>query len=71
MTINDTPESRLTQLIFLRGHLRLQAKGLRHRQVSGTELLKRAGKYLGKTYKRGRYQEAINDINAVLAKELP
>ena len=54
------------QLILLRSHLRLHAVGMRHSRMAGKDVLARVGLILGKTYKRGQYNQAIRDINSFL-----
>lgn len=65
ITIEDTRSNRI-QAIFLKGHLRLWAKGLRARGVRGGDLLAKAGAITGKSYKRGQYDQAANDLQEYL-----
>jgi len=62
----ENPNDPGVQLIFLKGHLRLLAVGMKGR-VPGKTILAHVGKILGKSYKRGQYQQAIQDIQTFLA----
>jgi hypothetical protein len=53
-------------VVALRGHLKLMKAGLRNSQISGTQMLAKAGAVTGKVYKRGQYDAAIADINTWL-----
>jgi hypothetical protein len=64
-TIIDTTGKRL-QAVFLRGHLRLLAAGLKNSQLSGRDILAKASAVTGRTYKRGQYQTAIDDLNVII-----
>lgn len=61
ITIEDTRSNRI-QAIFLKGHLRLHSKGLRARGVRAGDLLAKAGAITGKSYERGQYEQAANDL---------
>lgn len=62
MTMSTNPAENRVQAIFIKGHLKLIALGMKNSRISGTEMLKKAGAITGKTYKRGQYQQAINDL---------
>jgi len=47
--------------------LPLYQKGIRIRGYSGSDMLKIAGEYTGKTYKRGQYAQAKADLDSFLA----
>ena len=64
--IEVNPTKPEVQLILLRSHLRLYAVGMRHSRMTGKDLLARVGLILGKTYRRGQYNQAIQDINSFL-----
>ena len=63
MTTITNPADPLVQAIFLRVHLGLLAKGLKHSRMSGTQVLAAASALTGRKYKRGQYQTAIEDLN--------
>ena len=66
MTMITDPRSAHVQAIFLRGHLRLLAKGMKNSRLTGTQILSAATAVTGRSYKRGQYQAAIDDLNAKL-----
>lgn len=51
------------QAVVIRGHLRLHLQGLKHSRMSGKQLLDAATSITGQPYKRGQYEQALNDIN--------
>lgn len=57
------------QAVFLRGHLALLDVGMRNSRVRGSSILKKAGAITGKTYKRGQYKAARNDLNAFIQQK--
>ena len=65
MTTITNPEDPLVQAKFLKIHLKLMAKGLKHSRMSGTTLLGKVSALTGRTYKRGQYQTAIDDLNTM------
>jgi hypothetical protein len=65
MTLITNPADPLVQAKFLRIHLKLMAKGLKHSRMSGTTLLGKVSALTGRTYKRGQYQTAIDDLNTM------
>lgn len=69
MTTITDPGSSLVQAIFLRAHLGLLAKGMKNSRMTGTQILLAVTAVTGRTYKRGQYQAAIDDLNIKL-KEL-
>ena len=69
MTTITDPSSTLVQAIFLKAHLSLLAKGMKNSRLTGTQILSAATVVTGRTYKRGQYQAALEDLNAKL-KEL-
>ena len=69
MTTITDPGSDLVQAIFLKMHLGLLAKGMKNSRLTGTQILKAATAVTGRSYKRGQYQAAYDDLNAKL-KEL-
>lgn len=67
--ITDTTSS-IVQAIFLRGHLRLLAVGMEPaRGVSKGSFLKKAGAITGKTYKRGAYMQAADDLKVFISNK--
>lgn len=66
MTTITNPTENRAQAIFLKGHCRMHAAGMRARGVSATQVLKLAGEITGKKYKRGQFQEAANDLQSFL-----
>lgn len=65
MTLITNPADPLVQARFLKIHLKLMAKGLKHSRMSGTTLLGKVSALTGRTYKRGQYQTAIDDLNTM------
>jgi hypothetical protein len=61
-----TPTLPAVQAIFLKGHLRLLAVGMRNSKLSGRALLDRASAITGKAYRRGQYDAAIADLQTVI-----
>jgi hypothetical protein len=59
------PANPKVQALFLKQHLRLMAKGLKHSKMSGTALLAKVSALTGRTYKRGQYLQALNDLNTM------
>jgi hypothetical protein len=52
--------------IFLKAHLRGMAAGMKHSRMSGKDLLAKATLLTGKPYKRGQYDAAITDLDAII-----
>lgn len=50
------------QAVFLKAHLKLMAAGMRHSQVTPTQMLAMAGAITGKKYKRGQFDLARKDL---------
>ena len=65
MTMILDPANPKVQALFLKQHLRLMAKGLKHSKMSGTALLGKVSALTGRTYKRGQYLQALNDLNTM------
>ena len=65
MTLITNPADPMVQAKFLKIHLKLMAKGLKHSKMSGTTLLGKVSALTGRTYKRGQYQLAIDDLNTM------
>jgi hypothetical protein len=63
MTTITNPAGPEAQAMFLRLHLGLMAKGLKHSKMSGTALLGKVSALTGRTYKRGQYKLATEDLN--------
>ena len=66
MTTITNPADRVVQAIFLRGHVRLLAAGMKNSRLSGTEILKRVSDVTGNKYKRGQYDAALSDLQAII-----
>lgn len=64
--IITNPGSPQVQSLFLRAHLKLALKGLSHSRLTKTALLLKASALTGKPYKRGQYQQAIDDLSALI-----
>ena len=60
------PQDVIFTALVLRGHMRLHLVGLKHSKLSGTKLLTRVAEVTGHTYKRGQYQAAFDDLNAII-----
>jgi hypothetical protein len=65
MTTITNPADPMVQALFLKQHLKLMSKGLRHSKMSGTALLGKVSALTGRTYKRGQYLQALNDLNTM------
>jgi hypothetical protein len=65
MTTITNPADARGQAIFLKLHLKMLASGLKNSQLSGTTILAKASALTGRTYKRGQYQTAIDDLNNI------
>lgn len=66
MTTITDPDSNRIQAVFLKGHLKLQSKGLKARGVSQKSLFEKTTAITGKKYKRGQFEEAIADLQKIL-----
>ena len=69
MTIIKDPGSDRVQAVFLKAHLKLQAKGMAARGVTKGNLLKKAGAITGNKYsvrKPGDLMRAANDLQEYL-----
>ena len=67
-TIENPLENNRFQAVVLRGHLRCCAAGMTHSKINRTRLLQAAGQIVGKKYKRGQYDQAVEDLNEWLGK---
>ena len=63
MLVLDQPK---IAALFLRAHLKLLAAGMKNSRFSGTQILAKASEVTGRAYKRGQYQVAIDDLNALI-----
>ena len=52
--------------VILRGHLKLLAAGMYNSRFGGTQILAKASEVTGRAYKRGQYQVAVEDLNALI-----
>jgi hypothetical protein len=66
VTTIENPGRAKVQAIFLRAHLRLLAAGMKNSQLSGTQILAKAGQITGNTYKRGQYEQALADLTTYI-----
>lgn len=67
MTVTITnPRDRVTQAIFLKGHARLYGLGMKHSQITGSQVLAKCEAVTGKKYKRGQYDLAVQDLQAII-----
>ena len=57
------------QAAMVRGHLRMHIAGMRHSKISATKILQAASEITGVKYKRGQYQAALDDIQALLERD--
>ncbi len=69
MTMITNPRDPKVQAIFLCGHLRLLILGLKNSRLSGTQILRLAGNITGKSYKRGQYRIARDDLEAFIDRD--
>jgi hypothetical protein len=68
MTLITNPADPTTQALFLKLHLKLMAKGLKHSKMSGKTLLGKVSALTGWEYKRGQYLLALDDLNKLTEK---
>jgi hypothetical protein len=68
MTTIKNPADPTTQAIFLKLHLMMMAKGLKHSKMSGKTLLGKVSALTGWEYKRGQYLLALDDLNKLTEK---
>lgn len=64
-TITNPGESKV-QAIFLKGHLKLLSLGMKNSRFTGRQMLDKAEAITGKTYKRGQYDVAVQDLQALI-----
>jgi hypothetical protein len=50
---------------FLKAHLKMMSLGMKNSRLSGRHLLEQVSLHTGKTYKRGQYDLAIRDLEAL------
>jgi len=55
--------------VFLRAHLKMLEAGMKNSRLSGTQILAKASEVTGRSYKRGQYQKAIDDLNLIINGE--
>jgi hypothetical protein len=63
MTTITNPADPMVQARFLLAHLSLLSKGLKNSRMTGTQVLARVSALTGRTYKRGQYKLATEDLN--------
>ena len=61
-TVTDPANDLTFQAITFRFHCRIAAAGMTSRGITRTRLLKLAGSITGKTYKRGQFKLAAQDL---------
>ena len=66
ITIENPAADARFQAVMLRAHLRLLAAGLKNSRVSGTDVLRLAGRLTGTAYKRGQYAVALRDLQLII-----
>lgn len=66
MTTITNPADNRVQAVFLKGHLKLMSLGMKNSHYSGRGLLDKAEAITGKTYKRGQYDVAVQDLQALI-----
>ena len=69
MTTIENPAQSRVQAIFLKGHLKLQSKGLKARGVTQKMLFEKTSAITGKKYKRTQFEEAIADLQNIIDGE--
>ena len=67
----DYPQNPTIQAIFLKNHLRMLSRGFNNSRMSGLQILKLASNITGNNYKRGQYDSAISDLQAIIDKDKP
>lgn len=60
------PAERGPQAAFLKAHLKLMKLGMKNSQTTSTQMLAKASALTGNTYKRGQYDAAIADLQAIV-----
>lgn len=70
MTIIQTPACNRLQAVFLKGHLKLMSLGMKNSRFSGRQMLDKAAAVTGKTYKRGQYDLAVQDLQAIIDQSM-
>ena len=65
-TITIDPRQPGVQAAFLKAHLRMLSIGLKHSRMPAATILLKASALTGKPYKRGQYDAAIADLNAII-----
>lgn len=70
-TLMPLPErSQRFAAVFLKGHAKMMSLGMTHSKLSQTAVMRQIGGIVGKTYKRGQINMALEDITNWL-KENP
>mgnify|MGYP001194918490 CR=1 FL=1 len=59
------PQDPKVQAIFLKGHLKLLALGMKNSRMSGKQILEAASRLTGNKYKRGQYKQALEDLATI------
>ncbi len=57
---------KVSTAIYLKAHLKLHAKGMRHSRLTGKDLLNLATIITLKKYPRGSYLKAVEDLDIFL-----
>lgn len=66
MTIIENPGRPEVQAVFLKSHLNMMKAGMRNSRITPTQMLAKASAITGIAYKRGQYEKAVNDLQAII-----
>lgn len=66
MTTITNPADKRVQAVFFKGHLKLMSLGMKNSTMTGRQMLDKAEAITGKTYKRGQYDVAVQDLQALI-----
>ena len=68
LQLPELNDENAVQAIFLKGHLKMLATGMKNSRISGTQILRKAGAISGQTYKRGQYVIAADHLQQMINK---
>lgn len=60
--MKNEKDRQMLQAITIKAHLKLMKLGLKNSRMTGRDMLNAATKITGKTYKRGQYELAYDDL---------
>lgn len=69
MNLHHTEEAAASDAmtaVFLKGHLKMMAVGMKNSRISGAQMLAKATQITGTTYKRGQYDRAVGDLQTLI-----